>query len=137
MYQQVIVVGNLGNEPTLRYTAQGNAVASFRVAVNRRWTDPDGQTMEEVCWFSVSAWGKLAEACNQHLKVGRLVLVEGQLQPDRESGSPRVWTDKQGQARASYELRARVVQFLGRSEPTETAEATDDDTGLEADQIPF
>jgi single-strand DNA-binding protein len=113
MYQKVVIVGNLGGDPELRYTPQGDAVTSFSVATNRRWTGRDGQPGEETAWFRVSVWGKQAEACNQYLSKGRQVLVEGRLTPDRATGGPRIWTGSDGQSRASYELRAIIVQFLG------------------------
>lgn len=113
MYQKVVIVGNLGNDPELRYTPQGDAVTSFSVATNRRWTGADGQPAEETTWFRVSAWGRQAETCNQYLSKGRQVLVEGRLVPDRNTGGPRIWTAQDGTARASFELRALSVQFLG------------------------
>ena len=113
MYQKVVIVGNLGGDPELRYTPQGDAVTSFSVATNRRWTGGDGQPAEETIWFRVSVWGKQAESCNQYLSKGRQVLVEGRLTPDRETGGPRVWTGNDGRPRASFELRALSVQFLG------------------------
>lgn len=113
MYQKVVIAGNLGGDPEMRYTPQGDAVTSFNVATNRRWTGRDGQPGEETTWFRVSVWGKQAESCNQYLTKGRQVLVEGTLTPDRETGGPRVWTTNEGQHRASYEIRAITVQFLG------------------------
>jgi len=113
MYQKVVIVGNLGSDPELRYTPQGDAVTSFSVATNRRWTGRDGQPVEETTWFRISAWGKQAESCNQYLSKGRQVLVEGRLVPDRETGAPRIWTGQDGEARSSFELRAITVQFLG------------------------
>jgi single-strand DNA-binding protein len=113
MYQKVVIVGNLGRDPELRYTPQGDAVTSFSVATSRRWTGRDGQPVEETIWFRVSVWGKHAEACNQYLSKGRQVLVEGSLTPDRETGGPRIWTDNEGRPRAGYDLRATTVQFLG------------------------
>lgn len=118
MYQKVIVLGNLGQDPVLRYTPQGDAVTSFSLATNRRWTNAEGQPGEETVWFRVSVWGNQAESCNQYLLKGRQVLVEGRLTPDRETGGPRIWTGEDGQPRASYELRAIRVQFLGSSQGT-------------------
>jgi len=112
MYQKIIIVGNLGNDPELRYTPQGDAVTSFSVATNRRWTGRDGQPGEETTWFRVSVWGRQAEPCNQYLSKGRQVMVEGRLSPDRETGGPRLWTGRDGQTGASYEIRAITVQFL-------------------------
>ena len=78
---------------------------------SRKYTTADGQQKEETVWFRVSVWGKQAEPCNQYLSKGRKVLVEGTLVPD-ENGGPRVWTDKEGKPRASFEVRATTVRFL-------------------------
>lgn len=128
MYSKVLVLGNLGTEPELRFTPEGQAVCSFSVASNRKWTGRDGQPQEQVTWYRVSVWGAQAEACNQYLSKGRQVFIEATLTPDRETGGPRIWTDNEGRPRASFELRALSVQFLsggqrdgqiapGRSEP--------------------
>ena len=111
MYQKLIIIGRLSSDPTMRYTQDGTPVTSFSIAVNKKWT-VDGEKREQVTWFRVSAWRKLAETCNQYLEKGRLVLVEGELEGDRESGSPRVWTDNSGEARASFEMTAKHVRFL-------------------------
>ena len=113
MYQKIVIVGNLGGDPEMRYTPQGDGVTSFSVATNRKWTGRDGQPAEETTWFRISAWGKLAESTNQYLSKGRQVLVEGVLTPDRETGGPRIWDANNGEKRASYEIRALTVQFLG------------------------
>lgn len=113
MYQKLVIVGNLGTDPEMRFTPSGEAVTNFNVAANRKWTDNTGQTHEEVTWFRISVWGKQAEVCNQYLSKGRQVLVEGRLTPDKETGGPRVWTDQNGKARASFEVTAFEVRFLG------------------------
>jgi single-strand DNA-binding protein len=121
MFQKITIVGNLGSDPEMRYTPSGVPVTRFSVATNRRWTDAEGNPGEETAWFRVSAWRRLAETCNQYLSKGRQVLVEGRLLPDQETGGPRVWTGNDGVARASYELTALTVKFLGgraeREEP--------------------
>lgn len=106
MYQQVIIVGNLGRDPEMRYTASGVPVTSFSVAVSRRWTGQDGQRQEKTTWFRVSAWRQLAELCGQYLTKGQKVMVVGEIE------DPNVWTDQQGNSRASLELTARDVRFL-------------------------
>lgn len=138
MYQKVIIVGNLGSDPELRYTAQGDAVTSFSVATNQKWTGKDGQPVEEVTWFRVSAWGKQAGNCNQYLSKGRQVFVEGRLTPDRETGGPRLWEGKDG-PRASFELRAFTVQFLGagRDHDTEREDGPPSHSNLDGDEVPF
>ncbi|MEA3345806.1 MAG: single-stranded DNA-binding protein [Chloroflexota bacterium] len=114
MYQKIFIVGNLGNDPELRYTPQGTPVVHFSVATNRRWTNTDGSQGEETAWFRVTVWRRQAETCAQYLTKGRQVLVEGRLNPDPDTGGPRVWTGNDGVARASYEVTARTVKFLGR-----------------------
>lgn len=145
MYQKLVFAGNLGGDPDLRFTPQGDPVCTFSVACTRKWTGKDGQAAEETTWYRVTVWGKLAEACNQYLLKGRQVLVEGQLTPDKETGGPRVWTDNNGNSRASYEMRAGIVQFLGggsntgdsgdNRQPSSSGSAPTPDNI--ADEIPF
>ena len=117
MYQKIVIVGNLGRDPEMRYTPSGQAVTNFSVATNLRYTSSAGEKVDETIWFRVSAWGRLAETCNQYLKKGRKVLVEGRLTADNATGGPRIWTDNAGQPRASFEISAITVQFLsGRGE---------------------
>ena len=143
MYQKLIIVGNLGNDPEMRYTPSGQAVTNLSIATNRRWTDGSGQQQEETVWFRVSVWGKQAETCNQYLTKGQKVLVEGRLTPDKESGGPRIWTDQNGKPKASYEMTAFEVRFLGsRGEGGNYANnsgvpASAGDAGLTEDEIPF
>jgi len=113
MYQKIIIVGNLGRDPEMRYTQDGTPVTTLSVATNRRWNRPDGSQGEETIWFRVSAWRRLAETCNEYLQKGRLVLIEGQLKPDPATGGPRIWTGNDGVARAQYEMTAFTVKFLG------------------------
>ncbi len=115
MYQKFVAVGNLGGDPEMRFTQTGTAVTNFSLATNRKWTGNDGETHEETTWIRVSTWGKLAEVCNQYLTKGKQVLVEGRLNSDPETGGPRIWTDSQGNARASWEINAYEVKFLGGS----------------------
>lgn len=121
MYQKLVIVGNLGGDPDLRFTPQGDPVCTFSVACNQKWTGKDGQAAEETTWYRVTVWGAQGEACNKYLLKGRQVLVEGQLTPDKDTGGPRVWTDNSGNARASYEMRAAKVQFLGGGDNTEAS----------------
>ncbi len=114
MYQNLVIVGNLGGDPEMRYMPDGQAVTGFSVACNRRWTDRStGQPQEEVTWFRVSVWGAQAEAVNQYLRKGRQVLVEGRLRPDPNTGGPRLWARNDGSMAASFEVVANRVQFLG------------------------
>ncbi|MCC7352831.1 MAG: single-stranded DNA-binding protein [Anaerolineae bacterium] len=113
MYQKIVIAGNLGGDPQMRYTPSGVPVTSFSVATNRKWTDASGNPQERTVWFRVTAWRKLAETCNQYLNKGSKVLVEGEMEPDPQTGGPRMWQDKDGRTRASYEVTAREVRFLG------------------------
>ena len=144
MYQTLIIVGNVGRDPEMRYTPGGQAVTSFSVATNRQYTNNNGETVKETIWFRVSAWGKQAETCNQYLKKGSKVLVEGRLTADPATGGPRVWTGNDGSTRASFEVSAGTVRFLSsRSETSEpgmggapAAEESMSPAGDEGD-IPF
>jgi single-strand DNA-binding protein len=106
MFQQTILVGNLGNDVELRYTPAGVPVASFSLAVNRKWTGPDGRLQEKTTWFRVTAWRKDAENAAQYLHKGSQTLVVGEIE------TPNVWTDRDGKPRASLELTARTIRFL-------------------------
>src|SRR5258708_6691238 len=112
MYQKLIIVGNLGKDPEMRYAPNSEAVTSLNVATNRKYTDKGGQLVKETTWFRVSVWGKQAEACNTYLKKGSLVLVEGRLQADKATGGPRIFTKGDGTSGASFELTAGEVKFL-------------------------
>lgn len=145
MYQKVIIIGNLGGDPQMRYMPDGTAVTSFSVATNRSWTDKQsGQRVDETTWFRVSVWGRQAETANQYLSKGRRVLVEGVLTPDKETGGPRLWTGQDGTTRASFELRADSFRFLGTREEGAIADVDSGDSFEgrgraveEEDDIPF
>ena len=117
MYQKLIIIGNLGREPEMRFTPNGDPVTSFSVATSRKHGERD-----ETCWFRISVWGKQAEACSQYLHKGSKVLVEGRLRPD-ESGNPRVFERKDGSSGASFEVTAESVRFLtAKGEQVESAD---------------
>jgi single-strand DNA-binding protein len=141
MYHKIIIAGYLGKDPEMRYTPDGTPVTNFPVATNRRSTRPDGTQVDETIWFRVTAWRRQAETCNQYLKKGRPVLVEGQLKPDPATGGPRIWTGNDGTARAQYEITAGTVRFLsGRGEPApaEAPSAAEEPPAEEgAEEIPF
>lgn len=121
MYHTVIIVGNVGKDPEMRYTPSGQAVTSFSVATNRQYTAGNGEQIKETCWFRITAWGKQAEACNQYVKKGMKVLVEGRLVPDKTTGGPRIWTKQDGTVGASFEVTAATVRFLSsRGDGSET-----------------
>lgn len=103
---KVILVGRLGQDPEVRYTPSGSAVANFSVATNEAWTDKNNQKQERTEWHRVVVWGKLAELCKQYLQKGRQCYVEGRLQT-------RSWQDKDGTTKYSTEVQAQSIQFLG------------------------
>lgn len=139
MYHTIILVGNLGRDPEMRYTPSGQAVTNFNVATNRQYTASDGTQVKETIWFRVSTWGRSAEVCNQYLRKGSKVLVEGRLIPDPKTGGPRVWQGQNGPG-ASFEVSASMVRFLsGRNDDDGGYQATDTFCGglSEPDEIPF
>ena len=134
MYHTIIIVGNLGKDPELRYTPSGQAVTSFNVATSRAYTDSKGAKVKETTWFRVSAWGKQAETCNEYLHKGSKVLVEGRLVPDAETGGPKTYQRQDGTTGASYDMSADMVRFMdsrSEAEPSSIAEQE------EQDEIPF
>ena len=112
MYHTIIIVGNLGRDPEMRYTPNGQAVTSFSVASSRQYTNQGGQKVKETIWFRVSAWGKQAETCNNFLHKGSKVLVEGRLTADPNTGGPRIWNRQDGTPGTSFEISAATVRFL-------------------------
>lgn len=132
---KVMIIGNVGRDPEMRYTPSGQAVTSFSVAVSRRWTGNDGQPQEETEWFNIVAWAKLAEQCNQLITKGRRVYIEGRLQT-------RSWDDREtGQKKYRTEVVANVMLLLD-SRPPGGGGGPRDDSGfptdeVEPDDIPF
>lgn len=103
---KVILIGRLGNNPEIRYTNTGTAVANFNLATSENWNDKSGQRQERTEWHRVVVWGKLAELCEKYLSKGRQAFVEGRLQT-------RSWDDKDGNKRYTTEIVASTIQFLG------------------------
>jgi len=112
MYQKIILVGNLGRDPEMRYIPSGAAVTSFSMATSEKWTGQDNQQQERTIWWRISVFGKQGEACNEYLKKGSKVLVEGRITADPKTGNPRLWQGQDGQTRASFEVTASAVKFL-------------------------
>jgi single-strand DNA-binding protein len=102
---KVMLIGNLGADPEMKYTPSGVPVTTFRVAVSRSWRTPEGENKEETEWFRIVAWRKLAEVCNEYLRKGSKVYVEGRLQT-------RKWQDQQGQDHYSTEVQADEMMML-------------------------
>ena len=112
MYHSLIIVGNVGKDAEMRFTPSGQAVTSFSLATNREYTTGDGSKVKETLWFRVTTWGKQAEVCNQYVKKGMKVLVDGRLTPDKATGGPRVWKKDDGSVGSSFEVTAGTVRFL-------------------------
>jgi single-strand DNA-binding protein len=104
---KVMIIGNVGTEPEMRFTPNGNPVTSFRVATNRVYTTPEGERKQETEWFTVVAWSRLAENCNQYLNKGQRVYAEGRLHT-------RTWEGQDGQKHSRTEIVANRVLFLDR-----------------------
>jgi single-strand DNA-binding protein len=103
---KAILIGNLGSDPELRYTQNGQGVATFNIATSENWTDKAGERQERTEWHRIVAWGKTGELCAQYLSKGRTVYIEGRIQT-------RDWEDKDGNKRYTTEIVANTVQFLG------------------------
>jgi single-strand DNA-binding protein len=138
MFHKIILVGNLGRDPEMRYTPSGQAVTNLNVATNRTYTDNQGQQVKQTVWFRVSVWGKQAEASHQYLRKGRQVLVEGRLNGD-DNGNPRIWNAQDGTPRASFEVTAETVRFLSGPGGESAGAADEGAVGLPEteDDIPF
>lgn len=131
MFQQCIIIGNLGRDPEMRFLGDGTPVTSFSVAVNRKWTGRDGNPGEKTWWFRVTCWGRLAETTNQYLRKGDPVMVIGEV--DASAYIPR----EGGEPRASLELTARDVRFLPRGGSDMQDVGTGMDYPTEEEDIPF
>jgi single-strand DNA-binding protein len=138
---KILVIGNLGRDPEMRYTPNGQAVTNFSVATNRRYTASDGEQKEETEWFRISVWGKQAETCNQYLTKGQKVYVEGRLKS-------RSYETRDGQTRFENEIFATDVRFLSAagsraddfpqdSEPAGGSGMDAGRSGMDADDLPF
>ncbi len=138
MLNKCMIIGNLGADPEMRYTANGNAVTEFRVATSRTYTTGDGERVEETEWFRIVTWNRLAETCAQYLSKGRQVFVEGRMKT-------RSWEGQDGQKRYMTELIADNVKFLGgRDGGSQAASFTpglpvgaDAEGDVDPDDLPF
>ena len=107
---KIMIIGNVGTDPEMRFTANGNAVTSFRIATSRVYVTPEDERRQETEWFNVVAWNKLAETVNQYLVKGSRAYVEGRLQT-------RTWEGQDGQKRSRIEIIANTIIFLDRQRP--------------------
>ena len=135
---KIIVIGNLGTDPEMRYTANGNAVTSFNLATSRSYTAADGERKQETEWFRVVSWNQLAEHVNQYLSKGRRAYVEGRLHSDR-------WECQYGQTRFTNEIIANTVLFLDRATDSpinegsseQVSDSDGNDGQIDANDLPF
>jgi single-strand DNA-binding protein len=134
---KVILIGNLGRDPEVRFTQGGTPVANFTMATTERWNDPSGEKKEKTEWHKIVVWGKQAEIAGEYLKKGRSVYIEGSLQT-------REWTDRDGNKRYTTEVKAQTMQFLGRpddrgvsSNSAPAEEMGEPAGGIAEDDIPF
>lgn len=124
---KVFLIGNLTRDPELRYTPNGIAVATLGLAVNRRYKDKAGEMKEDTLFINATAWNKQAEVCNQYLKKGRPVFVEGRLQS-------RSWEGKDGQKRTTIDVQIERVQFLGSARDVSAATPESDESPMGSEQ---
>lgn len=131
---KVMIIGNLGRDPEMRYTPGGRAVTTFTVACSRAWNNSEGERHEETEWFNVVSWGKLAETCKQYLIKGSLVYVEGRLQT-------RSWEDGDSKKHSRTELVANEMIILDRSKTAHPASEPQADSSAPSnepeDEFPF
>ena len=111
-FNKIIIVGNLGRDPELRYTPQGTAVCNFSMATNERRRDKSGEMQDITTWFRITLWGRQAENASKYLTKGNPVYIEGRLKLDE-------WTDRDGNTRQTLDVTATDMQFLGRGAQTE------------------
>jgi single-strand DNA-binding protein len=132
VYQQITLIGNLGADPEMRLVPSGDSVTSFSVATSRTWVK-DGVKQEKTIWFRITAWRKLAELAAQYLTKGRQVFIIGEME------EARPWTDRDGNSRASLEVTAQTIKFLGsKGETVEVGPATPSRVAAAVEEdIPF
>jgi single-strand DNA-binding protein len=127
---KVMIIGNVGTDPEMRYTPNGNPVTSFRVATSRFFTSSEGERKQETEWFTAVAWNKLAESCNHGLTKGKRVYVEGRLRTHS-------WEGQDGQKRSRTEIVAERVLFLDRQTTAPLSEESKTEDVTTEDDLPF
>jgi single-strand DNA-binding protein len=125
---KVMIIGNLGRDPEMRYTPSGRPVTTFSVATSRTWNTSEGEKHVETEWFNVVAWSNLAEICKQYLNKGQQVYIEGRLQT-------RHWDDQEGNKHTSVEIVANEMIILG--ERREAGETSAESESIEEEEFPF
>lgn len=138
---KVLLIGNLGQEPELRYTGSETAVCNMRIATDESYTDRDGNDVQKTEWHTVVAWERLAEVCNEYLEKGSTVYVEGTLET-------KDWTDRDGTDRQTTQIKARKIRFLDNegggngqsntgSQEQQAGQGRDEETFEPSDEVPF
>ena len=127
---KAMIIGNLGNDPEVRYTQNQTPVATFSVATSERWKDSDGNKQEHTEWHRVVAWGKLAEICGEHLNKGDKVFIEGKLRT-------RKWEDKEGNSRYTTEIVTRELEMLGGKESADPSGSIGENEPPMPEDVPF
>lgn len=127
---KVMIIGNVGTDPEMRFTPNGNPVTTFRIATSRTFTTPEGERKQETEWFTVVTWKKLAESCNQFLTKGKRAYVEGRLRTS-------AWEGQDGQKRSRVEIVADRVLFLDRQAVAPLSEEAKADEEIVAEDLPF
>ena len=134
---KVILLGNLGSDPELRYTPSGRAVANFSLATSEQWTNKDGEKEEKTEWHRIVAWGRLGEICGEYLSKGSQVYIDGRLQT-------RAWEDRDGNKRYTTEIIAQTMQMLGgasrkegEARSAEESHPVEEPISIPDDDIPF
>ena len=136
MWHTIIIAGNVGRDPEMRYTPSGQAVTSFSVATDDSYKASDGERVKRTIWFRISAWGKLAETCSQYLHKGSKVLVEGRMNAD-SNGNPRTFQRSDGTTGASFEVTANTVRFLSSKGEGPGSGEEVGGTAESSEEIPF
>jgi len=137
-YASTTIIGNIGKDPELKFLPNGNPVCRLSVATNENYTNNKGEKVKKTTWWNVSVFGKQGEAVASFKHKGEEVHVVGRMQSDPLTGGPRIWTGQDGTARASYELVAREITFIGK--PNGARPASQDGTegnDMGEDDIPF
>lgn len=127
---KIMIIGNVGTDPEMRFTPNGSPVTNFRMATSRTYTSPEGERKQETEWFTVTAWNKLAESCNQFLTKGRRAYVEGRLRT-------RTWEGQDGQKRTRVEIMAERVLFLDRQGTAPLGEEARSEEAATEEDLPF
>lgn len=132
MYAQLIIVGNVGQEPEMRYTPNGTPVCNFSVAVNRTWRNAAGEQQQKVTWYRIQAWQRQAEVCSEHVKRGdRLFIISDTI-------DVVTWNSRDGKAQGNIQLVPRVIRFLTpKAEHPDDIVADDADTAAAGEESPF